>query len=491
VLTVAEAATLDLKRFISSMSLVVADEEDAISSDALPHEWSVEDRFVAALAALVHNVEPVNGRLLRGAIPEVVQRIDQIVSETLDSVLHHPKFQAVESAWRSVQDLVDHTNFRANITIDILDVSKEEVAEDLEDHSVDLSGSVIFQRVYRDEYDQFGGRPFGAIIGLYEFSANAKDLLWLKTMGKLCAVAHAPLVTAVSPAFFGCDTADQLSHITDLDGLLAQPRFGAWRALRDTPEAAYIALTLPRYLQRKPWHPELNPSGDLPYVENTASGPEGAFLWGNPAILFARNLARSFERTGWCQSIRGHRAGGLVSDLVASNFAVRGDGELKSPVELAISDSRELEFANHGFIPLIYRPGSTEACVFSCQSIKLPRRFKDQKDTENAQLVTNLSYTLSISRIAHYLKCLIRDAIGTTANAQWIEEKIQDWLDDYVTTVPNPDERTLAYYPFKGARVSVTQSDGLVGHYRCVVEVMPHVQFEGIDVELRLESRLG
>ncbi len=486
-----EAVTLDLKRFLTSMSLVVAADDDSGPSDALPHEWSAEDRFVAALAALVHNVEPSNGRLLRGAVAEAVQRIDQSVTETLDLVLHHPKFVAIESAWRSLQDLMDHTNFQANMTVEILDVSKEEVMEDLEDHSVDLAGSALFRKVYRDEYDQFGGRPYGAILGLYELSSTPRDLLWLRTMGKICATAHAPLVTSASPAFFGCDTADQLSAITDLHGLLSQPRYGAWQALRDTPEAAYIALTLPRYLLRRPWHPERNPSGDLAYAENTAQGSEGAYVWGNPAILFARNLARSFERTGWCQSIRGHKAGGLIDGLVGAEFDVRGEGELKSPVELAVPDMRELEFANNGFIPLVYRPGSTEACFFSCQSIKLPKRFKDQKDTENAQLVTNLSYTFSISRVAHYLKCLMRDAIGTTANAQWIEEKIQDWLDDYVTTVPNPDDRTLAYYPFKGARVKVTPADGLVGHYKCLVEVLPHIQFEGIDVELRLESRLG
>lgn len=481
--------TLEIKRFLSSMSLAVADDDAGV--EALPHEWSREDRFVAGLAALIHNVEPTSGRLPRGAVSDLVLRIDTAVSETLDLVLHHERFKEVESSWRSLADLVEHTNFRANIQIDILDTSLAEVHEDLETHSVDVTEGAIFGKVYREEYDQFGGKPYGAIVALYEVSSTPRDLFFLRQMGKVCALAHAPLLTSVSPAFFGCDTVEQLSAITDLDGLLKQPKYGAWQALRDTAEAAYISLTLPRYLLRKPWHPEKNPSGDLAYAEETTGAEEGHYLWGNSSILFARNLVRAFETTGWCQSIRGPKAGGMTRDLVAHEFELRGDGELKSPLALSIPDTRELEFANQGFIPFVYRTGSTEACNFSCQSIKAPKRFKDAKDTENAQLVTNLSYTLSISRIAHYLKCMMRDVIGTTADGTYVQDKISNWLEEYVTTVINPDDHTLSFFPFKAARVKIERSEGLIGHYRCMVEVLPHIQFEGIDVELRLDSRLG
>jgi type VI secretion system protein ImpC len=354
-----------------------------------------------------------------------------------------------------------------------------------------VTGSAVFKNIYREEYDQFGGKPFAALVGLYQFGMTPGDLFFLRQVGKVCAIAHAPFLSAVAPQFFGCETAEQLSAITDLDGLLKQPKYGAWQTLRDTPEAAHIALTLPRYLLRKPWHPETNPSGDLAYAEDTSKGHEGQYLWGNPAVLLARNVVRSFELSGWCQHIRGPKAGGLSKDLVGHEFSLRGDTELKAPVEVAIPDTREIEFANQGFIPVIYKPGTTEACIFSCQSIKFARRFKDAKDSENAQLVTNLSYTMSISRIAHYLKCMMRDVIGTTGDGAYVQKKIQDWLEEYVTTVINPDDLTLRFYPFKAAKVEVTKAEGLVGQYRCTVAVLPHIQFEGIDVELRLESRLG
>jgi type VI secretion system protein ImpC len=486
-----EGTTLDVKRFLSSMTLTSVEDEAPATDDAFPHEQSREDRFLAGLGALVHNVAPANGRLPKGAIQELILEIDSRVQATLDLVLHHPSFQAVESAWRGLEDLIKHTNFHANITLDIMDASKEELAEDFETHSVDVTESAVFGKIYREEYDQFGGKPYGAVVGLYSFSSTPQDLFFIRQMGKVCALSHSPFLTSASPRFFGCETAEQLSAITDLEGLLKQPRYGAWQTLRDAPEAAYVALTLPRYLLRRPWDPETNPSEEVVYSENASKGPEGQYLWGNPAILMARNLVRSFELSGWCQHIRGPKAGGLLPDLVGHELLVRGESELKAPVELSIPDTRELEFANQGFIPVIYRTGTTEACIFSCQSIKAPKRFKDPKDTENAQLVTNLSYTLSISRIAHYLKCMMRDVIGTTADANSVQSKIQDWLEEYVTTVINPDDLTLSFYPFKAAKVEVTPSEGVIGHYRCTVAVLPHIQFEGIDVELRLESRLG
>ena len=411
----------------------------------------------------IHNVEPVAGRLPRGAIQDVVLTIDRKIDATLDAVLHHERFLAIESAWRSLDDLIGHVNFHANIRLDILDASRSELHDDFETNSVDVTGGALFKKVYREEYDQFGGKPFGAIVGLYEFSSTPRDLFWLRQMGKIAALSHAPFVGSVSPAFFGCETAEQLSAITDLEGLLRQPKYGAWQALRDAPESCYIALTLPRYLLRRPWHPETNPSGELAYTEETSRGEDGTYVWGNPSILLARSLARSFELSGWCQRIRGPKAGGLSRDLAAHEFVMRSERELKSPVEVSIPDMRELEFSNQGFIPVIAKPGANGACIFSCQSIKLPKRFKDPKDTENSQLMTNLSYTMSISRIAHYLKCLMRDNIGSTADANYAQAKIRRWLEEYVTTVINPDELTLSYYPFKAATVVVEKSEGLIG----------------------------
>jgi type VI secretion system protein ImpC len=204
----------------------------------------------------------------------------------------------------------------------------------------------------------------------------------------------------------------------------------------------------------------------------------------------AQNMVRSFEESGWCQYLRGPKGGGLVSGLPVHMFNVRGEEDMKLPVEMTIPDYRELEFANAGFIPLVYRKGTADACFFSCQSLKKPKKFKDPKDSENSQLVTNLSYTFSITRIAHYVKCIMRDNIGSSADATYIRNTLESWMNSYVTTVVNPDDLTLRYYPFKAASVDVVEREGMIGWYDCSIAILPHIQFEGMDVELRLDARL-
>lgn len=396
----------------------------------------------------------------------------------------------MESTWRSLQDLVTHTNFKANIMIDILDVHKDELYEDFENNSVDLTGGALFQKVYVSEYDQYGGKPFGAMVGLFDFQHTPQDLFWLKQMGRVANASHAPFIGAASPKFFGCDTIEELDAIKDLEGLMNQPKYGAWNALRETPEAAYISLALPQYVLRLPYDPDTNPCKDISFVEETNGDDSTKYLWGNAAALFARNMVRSFETSGWCQYLRGPKGGGLIPGLPVHTFNTRGEDEIKIPVEMSIPDYRELEFANCGFMPLIYRKGTADACFFSCQSIKKPKKYKDPKDSENSQLVCNLSYTLSITRIAHYIKSIMRDNIGSSADDAYIQRQISNWLNQFVTTVVNPDDLTLRYYPFKAAEVEVTEREGAIGWYSCTISVLPHIQFEGMDVELRLESRL-
>jgi type VI secretion system protein ImpC len=371
-----------------------------------------------------------------------------------------------------------------------MDVSKDELAEDFEANAVDITGSALFKKVYVSEYDQYGGKPYGSMVGLYEFGHTPKDEFWLKTMGKVAAASHAPFIGSVSPKFFGCETPEELTAIKDLEGLLNHPKYGSWNKLRDSEEAAYLGLTLPRYVCRLPYDPERNPAGDLAFKEEVRGNENDDFLWGPASILMAQNLVRSFAQSGWCQYIRGPKGGGLVSGLPVHTFNLRGEEEMKIPVEIAIPDYRELEFANAGFMPLVYRKGTADACFFSAQSIKRPKKFKDPKDTENAQLVTNLSYTLSITRIAHYVKSIMRDNIGSSADAAYIKNSLQNWILQYVTTVVNPDDLTLRFYPFKAAQVEVNERPGMIGWYDCSMSVLPHIQFEGMDVELRMDTRL-
>ena len=492
-------ATLDIKRFFAALgkprSLAGAPrlQSETEGAETEGEEPSPDPDLMAGLATLFCNVAPVGGRLPGGRVHELLLGIDRCISAQLNEILHDPGFQAVESAWRSLDGLIAASNFRAQVRLDLLDVSKEELYDDLEAGSVDVTETSPFRKLYLEEYDQFGGEPYGAMIGLYEFGNTPQDILWLRQMSKVAAMSHAPFIGSVSPRFFGFETAEQVSAARDLEGLLRHPRYGAWHALRAAPEAGYLGLVMPRYLVRTPWNPDLMDPAELPefpFVEDVGRDGRG-YLWGSAAMLFARNMVRAFEHSGWCQTIRGQHGGGLVSELPSHRFWVGNERVLKSPVEVAIPDWAELSFANAGFIPLLERPGTDEACFFSCQSVLAPRRYRNEVDTERSQLQSNLAYTLSASRIAHYLKCIVRDVVGSTADESYLQALLKGWLEGYVTTIESPDDRTLLFYPFKGARVVVEKAEGVVGKYNCLVGVSPHIQFEGIDVELRLESRIG
>ncbi len=484
---------LNLQRFLSSMrlntELSTAPTPMIQNFEKTNENVSDEERFLSGLAAVLFNVDRGDGRFDKGKIQQAILKIDQLVSAQLNEIIHQEKFQKMEATWRGLYDLVSHTNFKANIRLDMLDVTKEELYEDFENNSVDISKGALFHKVYIQEYDQYGGKPFGGMIGLFAFDHTPKEEFWLKQMGKVANASHAPFVGTVSPKFFGCETVEELGALKDLEGLMNQPKYGSWNALRDTPEAAYLSLALPQYVLRLPYHPDSNPCNDVSFVEDCA-GENKKYLWGSAAILFARNMVRSFETSGWCQYLRGPKGGGLISGLPVHMFNTRGQQEMKIPIEISIPDYRELEFANCGFMPVVYRKDSSDACFFSCQSLKKAKKFKDSKDSENSQLVSNLSYTLSVTRIAHYIKCIMRDNIGSSADAAYIQNTLSNWLMQYVTTVVNPDDLTLRYYPFKAAAIEVKPRPGQIGWYNCTVSILPHIQFEGMDVELRLESRL-
>lgn len=487
---------IDLKRFLSSMRLnadidapVPAIKEGLELESGKLRE---EDRFLSGLAAMLLNIDTTNvNKFDKASVLSLIGRIDLIVAAQVNEVLHHPKFQALESNWRGLDDLIRSTNFRANIMIDILDVTKDELLQDFDSNAVDITGSALFKKLYIAEYDQYGGKPYGGIIGLYEFKHTPTDEFWLKIMSKVAAASHAPFISSVSPEFFGCNSIEELAAVKDLEGLVSRPTYSSWNALRLTEEAAYLGLTLPRYVLRLPYDPVTNPVGNgFEFKESVRGDVDGEYLWGNASILMAKNMIRSFTNSGWCQYLRGPKGGGLVTGLPVHSFNLRGEDEIKLPVEMVIPDFRELEFANAGFMPLVYRKGTGDACFFSVQSLKKAKEYLDPKDNENAQLATNLSYTMSITRIAHYVKCIMRDNIGSSADAAYIQATLDRWINQYITTIVNPDDLTLQYYPFKAASVEVVERPGQIGWYDCKMGVLPHIQFEGMDVELRLDARL-
>jgi type VI secretion system protein ImpC len=465
---------------------------------ALNESEQAADYFLGSLAtALFNNILPDDNdertplASIREKVSKITSEIDERLYQDLDAIIHAEEFQALEANWVGLNNLIESTDWSADVKIDIIDCTKEELGEDLENNEVDLINGDFFKKVYVAEYDQFGGLPYGAIIGLYEFENTEDDRDWLSTMGKLANASHAPFISSVGPKFFGCKNIDEMAEIKDLAAHMSHPRFEKWQAMRDTEHAAYIGLTLPRFLLRTPYDPENNPAKGLDYKEkiNLNKGGED-FLWCNAAFLFAKNMIRSFATSGWCQYIRGPKGGGQIKHLPRYAFDLNGQQEFKSPIEMIIPDYRELAFADAGFIPLIHRKGGSEACFFSSQSIKKPKALKDPRLAENSQLVTNLAYTLSITRIAHYVKCIMRDNIGSAADDAYINNVLQTWLSKYVTTVINPDDLTLRYYPFKAAQVTTTPREGMIGWYNSEITILPHIQFEGLDVELKMDVRI-
>lgn len=486
---------LTLDKFLTSVRLkpdvkaprpMIAPQLDGVLEDV-----TAEERFISSMAALLYNLEGSELRFDKQAIQELVAAIDEMVEDQLDEIFHAKEFQEMEATWASIADLVASTNFRANIDLNLLDVTEQEAQEDLELNIADIAGSELFKKLYVAEYDQFGGRPYGAIIGLYEFENKPAHLVWLRAMGKIAAAAHAPFVASASPRLLGCETMAEVNLLRDIEGVFATPRYAPWNKLRESEEAVYLGLTMPRYLVRAPYNDESNPADGIKFQEKLRGDDDLKYVWGSSAMLFARNLVKSFETSGWCQYIRGVKSGGLVAGLPSFTFNVRGEEELRAPVEISMPDFRELELANVGLIPVIHKKGTADAVFFSAQALKKTHRFKDAKDSENSQLVANLAYTYSVSRIAHYLKCIMRDNIGSSADAAYVHTQIDRWVSRYVTTVVNPDDLTLRYYPFKAYSLDVAPIAGRVGWYHCNLSILPHIQFEGLNVDLRVDARLG
>jgi type VI secretion system protein ImpC len=500
---VAQPVTLD-----SFMKSVRIEKADNIKPLIKPELETSEDtsneaqRFASSVAAMIFNLDQHN-KFDKQSIRELIQKIDALIAAQVNEVLHHKSFQELESAWRAIADLDANVNYAANIDVNLLDVSKGELATEFELNGADVAGTELFKKIYVAEYDQFGGLPYGAMVGLYDFENSSDDISWLSKMGKVARASHAPFFASVSPKFFKCDTFAEVNQLRDIAGMMAHPRYGEWNKLRDSDEAGYLGLVMPRYLVRKPWKQDAG-RNRLQFEESIDNPTDGVkadpldqdqkaddYLWGSAAMLLARNLARSFEESRWCQYIRGVRSGGLLSGLPTHSYLLRGEDLLRAPTEVSMPDYRELELANAGLIPLIHRKGTADAVFFSVQSLKSAKEFADPKDSENSQLTTNLSYTFSISRIAHYIKCLMRDNIGSSANASYIREQINAWISRYVTTIVNPDDLTLRHFPFKAYSLDVTEVEGRVGWYQCNLSVLPHIQFEGMNVDLRVDARLA
>lgn len=427
-------------------------------------------------------------RIDKTLLDQYIAKIDETIGRQLDEVLHHMEFQKVESAWRGLKFLVDRTDFKANTKIELLDLDKEALREDFEE-SPDTTQSGLFDHVYTQEYDTPGGEPISAIIANYEFDRTAPDVELLAEVSKVASAAHCPFISAVGPQFFGKDSIEDIPKINDLASYMDRAEYLRWKGFRDSEDSRYVGMVFPRFLLRTPYGEE-NPVRSFNYDEAVTGEQHDRYLWGNSAFAFASNMARSFKQHGWTVNIRGPEAGGKLENLPIHHYESGRGTETKIPTEVLISETKELEFAEHGFIPLSYYKNSDYACFFSANSTQKPVEYSTDEATANARINSRLPYIFLVSRLAQYLKVLQRESIGSLKSRQDLENELNAWLQTLVTKMNNPEPELAASHPLKDGGVTVQESADNPGFYSVSMYVQPHFQVEGVDVRLSLVSQM-
>ncbi len=450
------------------------------------------ERLTAALQVFLDVVSDQSApteKIDKALLDSHIARIDESISRQLDEVLHHPAFQEVESAWRGLKYLVERCDFKANTKVELLDVSKEDLREDFEE-APDTTQSGLYKHIYVNEYDTPGGEPITAIVANYEFDASAQDIALLTEVSRVSSVAHCPFLASVGTKFFGKEDVNEIPKIHDLSTYMDRAEYIRWKAFRESEDSRYIGLTLPRFLLRLPYGRDNIPVRSFNYEENVNGESHDNYLWGNTAFAFAANMARSFKDNGWCVNIRGPESGGKVENLPIHMYDAGRGLQGKIPTEIIIPETRELEYANLGFIPLSYYKNSDYACFFSANSVQKPAEYNTPEATANSRINARLPYIFLVSRLAHYLKVLQRENIGSTKSRQVLENELNDWIQTLVTKMNDPDPELVATHPLRDGKVVVKEIPENPGFYSVELFVMPHFQIEGVDVRLSLVAQM-
>lgn len=438
-----------------------------------------------------HKDEPVE-RVDKRLVDRMIDDLDQRIGQQLDEILHHPEFRELESAWRGLRFLVDRTEFNENIQIQFINATKEDLADDFRESS-EIAKSGLFHHVYTKEYGQFGGEPVALMVGNYDFGPGGEDVKLLENMSHLGAVAHAPFIGAASEAFFGVSRFEELPQLKELESVMEGPQYAKWRALRDSDHARNVGLAMPRFMLREPYDPQDNPVREFNYVEGR-SGDRDDYLWGNAAFAFASRVTESFAKYRWGPNIVGPTSGGAVKDLPIDVIDDDGQEEMVGPVEVAVSDRREYELSEMGFIPLTLRKGSDNAAFFSANSIQRAKYFGSDEEGRQAELNyrlgTQLPYLFVVNRLAHYIKVLQRENLGSWKSRAELENELNKWLRQYVADQDNPSPATRSQRPLRKAELQVEEVDGEAGWYRVSMNVTPHFKFMGASFTLSLTGSL-
>jgi len=428
-------------------------------------------------------------RIDKTLLDSYIAQIDETISRQLDAVLHHAEFQRIEASWRGLKHLVDRCDFRANIKLELLDCRKDDLRDDFEE-APETVQTGLYRHVYVNEYDTPGGQPISAMVANYEFDNTPQDVALLTDVSRVAASAHCPFISSVGARFFGKQSIDELPKIHDLATYMERAEYIRWQSFRESEDARYVGLVLPRFLLRLPYGADSNPVRTFNYEEEVRAEHHGNYLWGNAAFAFAANIARSFADNGWAVNIRGPESGGRVENLAIHNYDVGRGLQSKIPTEILIPETRELEFAQLGFIPLSYYKNSDYACFFSADSVQKPTQYQADDATANARINARLPYIFLVSRISHYLKVLQRENIGTTKSRQTLENELNTWLQTLVTKMKDPEPDLLATHPLKDGRVEVAEIPENPGFFSVSLYVIPHFQIEGVDVRLNLVAQM-
>jgi type VI secretion system protein ImpC len=465
---------------------------EAFQDNDLLSESPADERMARAVSVFLKMVGDASrqiDRLDKSLLDFHIGRIDAQISAQLDAVMHSREFQQIEAAWRGLKFLVDRTDFRKNVKIEVLDVSKEALQQDFED-TPEVIQSGLYRHAYIQEYDTPGGEPIGSIISNYEFDNSPQDVALLRNISKVAASAHVPFIGAAGPRFFGKDTMEEVAAIQDIGNYFDRAEYIKWKAFRDTDDARYVGLTMPRVLGRLPYGPDTRPVRGFNYQEAVKGPDHNRYLWVNAAFAFAANMVQSFIKNGWCVQIRGPQAGGKVEDLPLHLYDLGTGYQPKIPTEVLIPETREFEFANLGFIPLSFYKNHDFACFFSANSTQKPALYDTKEATANSRINGRLPYIFLLSRIAHYLKLIQRENIGTTKDRRLLELELNNWIKNLVTEMTDPGDDLQASHPLREAKVTVEDIEDNPGFFRIKLFIVPHFQVEGMDIGLSLVSQM-
>jgi type VI secretion system protein ImpC len=429
------------------------------------------------------------GRDTEAMLNARIAQIDKLLSVQVNEIIHHPEFQKLEASWRGLRYLLSNSETSETLKVKILNVSKKDLLKDLQ-RAPEFDQSALFKKVYEEEFGIFGGAPFGALLGDYAFDKTGEDIELLEKVSQVAAASHAPFMAGTSSKMFSLESFTQLDQPRDLAKILSTTDYAKWKTFRESEDSRYVALTAPRMLLREPYGSQTVPVEAFQYEEQV-SGDHDRYLWGNAAWALGVRVTQAFATYGWCATIRGVESGGLVEGLPVHSFKTdEGDVAMKCPTETPITDRREKELADLGFVPLVHCKGTANAAFFSVQSSQKPKKYQTDAATANARISAQLPYIFAVSRFAHYLKAMMRDKIGGYQSKSQIQTFLNNWIADYVVADDDAGQAIKAKRPLREARVEVQEIAGKPGAFRAVAFLRPHFQLDELNVSMRLVADL-